>query len=81
VKIRSLGTGPEYYADRIEVVGQDGTIYGSRILETPHDNEQLFTRDVPDVRVPGIVNSVVVRVHFTPTGYDGVSMRVTLGGR
>jgi hypothetical protein len=81
VTIRSQGTGPHYYADRIEVVGLDGRIYGSRVLETPHDNEQLFTRDVPDVRVPGVVNSVMIRVHFTPTGYDGVSMSVTLGGR
>ena len=81
VTIRSQDAGPRHFADRIEVVGLDGRIYGSRVLETPHDNEQLFTRDVPDVRVPGVVNSVIIRVHFTPTGYDGVSMSVTLGGR
>lgn len=81
VTIRSKDTGWERFADRIEAVGMDGTIYGTRLLEHPHDAEQPFTRDLYNVRVPGVVNSVIVRVHFKPTGYDGVSMAVTLGER
>ena len=81
VTIRSRDTGWERYADRIEALAPDGTILGTRILEHPHENEQPFTRDLYDLRVPAGIARVVVRAHFKPTGYDGATVTVALPGR
>ena len=81
VTIRSKDTGWERYADRIEVLGPDGTVVGTRVLEHPHDDEQPFTRDLYELRVPAGVGKVTVRAHFKPTGFDGATMTVPLPGR
>jgi len=81
VTIRSKDTGWERYADRIEALAPDGTILGTRVLEHPHDDEQPFTRDLYDVRVPPGITRITVRAHFKPTGFNGPAMTVTLPGR
>jgi hypothetical protein len=81
VTIRSNDTGWERYADRIEAVAPDGGVLGTRVLEHPHDDEQPFTRDLYQLRVPAGISHVTVRAHFKPTGYDGVTMTVALPGR
>ncbi len=78
VTIRSQETGWERYADRIEVLGPDGKILGTRVLEHPHEQEQPFTRDVSGVEVPRGIAEVVIRAHHKPAGYDGATLRVTL---
>lgn len=78
VTVRSKDTGWSRYADRIEVLAPDGTILATRVLYHPHDDEQPFTRDVPDVRVPRGINRVRVRAHFKPVGYDGAELTVPL---
>ena len=81
VTIRSKDTGWDRYADRIEVLGADGTVLGTRVLEHPHDDEQPFTRDLYDLRVPAGTARITVRAHFKPTGFDGATMTVALPGR
>jgi len=81
VKVRSNDTGWDRYADRIEAVGPDGTIFGTQVLEQPHENGQPFVTRLTNVTVPGVVDSVVIRVHFTVSGYDGLSINVRLGAR
>ncbi len=44
VSVRHDDTGWEHFANRWEVVGEDGTVYGTRVLAHPHVNEQPFTR-------------------------------------
>ena len=78
VTIRSHETGWERYADRIEVLGPDGKILSTRVLEHPHEQEQPFTRDVTGVEVPRGVTEVTIRAHHKPAGYDGATLRVTL---
>jgi len=81
ITIRSDDTDQHHYADRVEAVGPNGTIYGTRTFEAPHEVPQPFTTDMSNVWVPGVVNSITFRVHFTTTGFDGVSMDVKLGAR
>ncbi|MSP01547.1 MAG: hypothetical protein EXR07_10950 [Acetobacteraceae bacterium] len=81
VTIRSKDTGWERFADRIEALGSDGTVLGTRVLEHPHDTEQPFTRDLYDLRVPPGIVRITIRAHFKPTGFDGATMTVALPGR
>jgi len=81
VTIRSRDTGWDRYADRIEILGPDGKVLGTRVLDHPHEHEQPFTRDVYGVRIPGGVDRVTVRAHFKPVGFDGETVSVTLRGK
>ncbi len=81
VTIRSKDTGWERYADRIEALGPDGTVLGTRVLDHPHDTEQPFTRDLYQLKVPVGISRVTVRAHFKPTGFDGAVMSVPLPAR
>ena len=45
VTVEHADEGWDHYADRWEVVSEDGkTVYGTRVLAHPHVNEQPFTR-------------------------------------
>jgi hypothetical protein len=81
VTIRSKDTGWERYADRIEALAPDGTVLGTRVLDHPHEDEQPFTRDLYQLRVPSGISRITVRAHFKPTGFDGATMTVPLPGR
>lgn len=61
VTVRSRDRGWDYYAERFEVVAPDGAVLGTRVLLHPHDNEQPFTRELENVRIPESVRSVSVR--------------------
>ena len=78
VTIRSNDTGWNRYADRIEVLGPDGKVLGTRALEHPHEQEQPFTRDVYGVEIPRGITEVTIRAHYKPNGYDGATLRVAL---
>lgn len=79
VTVRSRDTGWDRYADRLEVVGPDGRVLATRVLDHPHDDEQPFTRDIAGVTIPGAAR-VTVRVHFKPTGFDGAASTLNLPG-
>lgn len=79
VTVRSRDTGWDRYADRLEVVGPDGTVLATRVLDHPHDDEQPFTRDITGVTIAGAAR-VTIRVHFKPTGFDGVTRTINLQG-
>jgi len=78
VTIRSRDTGWDRYADRIEVLAPDGKVLAIRVLEHPHQDEQPFTRDVPQVRVPNGINAISIRARFKPVGYDGDVFKLPL---
>ena len=81
VTVRSKDTGWGHYADRVEALAPDGTVLGTRVLEHPHEDEQPFTRDLNQLRVPPGIRRITVRAHFKSTGYDGATVTVTLPGR
>ncbi len=81
VTVRHNDEGWDHYADAWDVSGADGTIYSTRVLAHPHENEQPFTRGKSGVRVPDGVKSVIVRAHDKVHGHGGETKEVTLPGR
>lgn len=81
VTVSSPYDTPQRYADAIRVMGQDGVVYGERKLLHDHADEQPFTRDVYDVKIPRGVRVVVVQGRDRQFGYGGKTVEVTLPGR
>ena len=80
VTVEHADTGWDHYADGWEVVGQDGTVYGTRVLAHPHVNEQPFTR-TGTATIPEGIKTVIVRAHDSVDGYGGKEISVDLPGR
>jgi peroxiredoxin len=59
--IKSRDTGWDYYAERFEVLTQDGKILATRVLAHPHEDEQPFTRELDNVKIPAGVTEIKVR--------------------
>ncbi len=59
--IKSRDTGWDYYAERFEVTTQDGRILATRVLLHPHEDEQPFTRELENVKIPPGISEVKVR--------------------
>ncbi|MGI9351076.1 MAG: hypothetical protein ACR2O3_05895 [Rhizobiaceae bacterium] len=80
VTVEHADSGWDHYADAWEVVGEDGTVYGKRILAHPHVDEQPFTRS-GSATIPDGINQVIVRAHDSVHGYGGKELKVDLPGR
>jgi hypothetical protein len=78
VTIRSQDRGWDHYADRFEILAPDGTVLGVRQLAHPHVYEQPFTRELNGVLVPDTLDTVVIRAHHHPRGYDGATVQLEL---
>lgn len=78
VTVKSDDTGWDKYADKWEVLGAEGEIFGTRVLLHPHENEQPFTRSLSGVEIPAEITNVRVRVHDKIEGYGGKEMMVEL---
>lgn len=70
--------GWDHYANRWDVVGADGTVYGERVLAHPHENEQPFTRSLSGVTIPAGVESVTIRGNDSVHGLGGKELVVDL---
>lgn len=70
--------GWDHYADKWEVRGSEGTIYGTRILHHPHVSEQPFTRSLSGVVIPAEVQQVTVRAHDSVHLYGGKAVTVAI---
>ena len=64
-------TGWDKYADAWEVRGNDGAVYGTRLLLHPHVDEQPFTRSLSGVVIPQDVTEVVIAARDSVAGYCG----------
>lgn len=77
VTVRHADEGWEHFANRWEVVGEDGTIYGTRVLAHPHVNEQPFTRS-GSINIPVGVSTVIVRANDSVHGLGGKEIVIPL---
>lgn len=77
VTVRHADEGWEHFANRWEVVGADGTVYGTRVLAHPHVNEQPFTRS-GSINIPEGVSTVIVRANDSVHGLGGKEIVVPL---
>ena len=64
-------TGWKHYANKWDIIGENGTIFGTRILHHPHVNEQPFTRSLSNAAIPVGVKTVIVRAHDSVHKYGG----------
>ncbi|WP_417413121.1 hypothetical protein [Hoeflea sp.] len=78
VTVRHADAGWEHYADRWQVIGADGTVYGERVLAHPHDTEQPFTRSQSGIVIPEGVKAVSIRAHDKRHGWGGAERVVDL---
>ena len=74
-------TGWEHYADRWEIVDNDGNILQTRVLHHPHVNERPFTRSLAGVEIPDHIERLTVRAHDSVHEYGGTVVSVDLQGR
>ncbi len=78
VTVRHDDAGWDHYADAWDVVGPDGTVFGTLKLLHPHETEQPFTRSLTGVAIPADVTAVTIRAHDSVHGYGGAEMTVEL---
>jgi hypothetical protein len=76
VTLKHTDEGWDHYADRWEILDQDGKILATRVLAHPHVNEQPFTRSLSSVRIPGNTSSVTIRGHDKLHGRGGRELRM-----
>ncbi|MCX7566537.1 hypothetical protein OS189_09315 [Sulfitobacter sp. F26169L] len=62
--------GWDDYADAWRIKDMDGNILGERDLAHPHVDEQPFTRSLSGVKIPAGVDTVVIEVRDTATGWS-----------
>ncbi len=80
VTVRHADAGWAHYADKWQVAGPDGKVYGERVLAHPHDDEQPFTRSQSGIAIPDTVAEVIVRAHDKVHEWGGTAMTVPLKG-
>lgn len=71
-------TGWEHYADRFDVLDEDGTVLGSRTLFHPHVDEQPFTRSLSALTIPEDVSTITVRAHDSVHELGGETIEIVL---
>ncbi|WP_321504143.1 hypothetical protein [Breoghania sp.] len=76
--LRHADSGWDHYADRWEVVAQDGDVLAVRNLAHPHMNEQPFTRSLSGILFPDGTTTVTLRAHDSVHGYGGREYEVKL---
>ena len=70
--------GWNHYVNKWDVVGLDGTVYGTRTLYHPHVDEQPFTRSLSGVKIPKGISRVTIRAHDSVHGYGGEVVTIVL---
>ncbi|MCT7375630.1 hypothetical protein [Chelativorans salis] len=81
VTVAHADEGWDHYADRWEVLSEDGTVLATRVLAHPHVDEQPFTRSLGGITVPAGVTHVVVRARDSVHGHGGNEVRLALPDR
>lgn len=81
VTVSSPYDTPQRYADAYRVMGEDGKVYGERILLHDHAGEQPFTRELYGVNIPAGVRVIVVQARDQRYGYGGKTVEIAVPGR
>jgi hypothetical protein len=71
-------TGWEHYADRFDVLDDEGNLLGSRTLFHPHVDEQPFTRSLNALAIPDEVTTITVRAYDSVHELGGATVEITL---
>jgi hypothetical protein len=66
------------YADAWRVIGDDGQVYGVRVLTHDPARDQPFTRSWDQVEIPDTVQSVIVEARDLVYGWGGATVEVDI---
>jgi hypothetical protein len=78
VTVRHDDEGWDHYANRWDVVAEDGTVLATRVLAHPHENEQPFTRSLGGVVVPEGTKQVMLRAGDSVHDNGGATITIDL---
>ncbi len=78
VTVSHQDEGWKHYADKWDIVGPEGTVFGTRTLLHPHVDEQPFERSLSGVKIPNDINLITVRAHDLVHQYGGKVMVVKI---
>jgi len=78
VTVQHADAGWSHYANQWDVIAENGSVLGSRVLYHPHDHEQPFTRSLSGVKVPAGVKQVIIRARDSKHGWGGREFKLTL---
>lgn len=76
--VRHSDEGWQHYADRYELLGPDGRVLATRVLQHPHVDEQPVTRTLEGFTIPASIDRVRVRAHDSVHGFGGVEKDVVV---
>jgi len=78
VTVLHKDAGWKHYANKWDIIDENGAVLGTRILHHPHVDEQPFTRSLSGVEIPQSVKSIKVRAHDSEHEYGGKIVSVEL---
>lgn len=78
VTVKHNDEGWNHYADKWDVLDDQGTVLATRVLLHPHVDEQPFTRGLSGVQLPEKLSTVTVRAHDSVHGYGGRTVTIDL---
>jgi len=70
--------GWNHYADGWRLVTSDGKVLGHRTLWHPHEQEQPFTRQLRDIKIPANIKSIVVEAHDKVHGWSPDKVKIDM---
>lgn len=76
VTVLHADSGWEHYANKWDIIDNQGNILATRVLYHPHENEQPFTRNLAGVHIPQEIRSVTVRAHDLIHQYGGKTFEI-----
>ncbi|PCI39293.1 MAG: hypothetical protein COB46_09175 [Rhodospirillaceae bacterium] len=78
VSVLHADSGWDHYANSWEVLDQNGTVLGTRVLLHPHENEQPFTRSLSGVKIPKGTSKITIRAHDLVHEFGGKTLTLSL---
>ena len=78
VTVQHADSGWDHYADKWDILDEQGTVLATRVLHHPHVDEQPFTRGLSAVAIADSVKEVTVRAHDSVHGYGGQTITRSL---
>lgn len=78
VTVAHQDSGWEHYADKWDIVDDQGNILATRILHHPHVDEQPFTRGLSGGEIAPGIKKVTVQAHDSVHGYGGRILTVNI---
>ncbi len=78
VTLAHADSGWDHYADGWRLVTLDGKVLGNRTLWHPHVQEQPFTRQLSDIKIPANIKTILVEAHDKVHGWSPDKVKIDM---